>query len=404
MYKKFVNSIVIGSLLTCVLLISANIMIDPYGIFRVVDMPGINQQKEGVRNNIRLVKYLELPLRNPKLVLLGSSRTMNAFNPRDPILDNSIYSPVYNLGIDMVRIKELRAFLDYAIENSDVEKVIFGIDLSMFNSQEKLNPTFDINMLKNKANTVDYLRYSLLSTSALRDSIKTLRASFNEPTRREFLSNGYRPGRMVFYGLSNYQALHYYTNYTYLTKNSNGTKYYSDFSLDPEVYEDFRQIIKTCAEKKIKLEMYFSPAHANLEGEVVRASGNWDLMKEWKKRIVEISFSEGYKIWDFSGYNIVTTEKVVSPMLYYWDSSHFTEKVAHIMLSKIFGVREMASLNFGVLLSSDNIYKHLLQLDIDRANYLTENNNVIGPILEEIEDIAGGAPLNLKKVELIFEK
>lgn len=403
MHKKLLTAIVIGSLFSSIFITSANLLIDPYGIFRILDAPGINQQKEGVRNNIRLVKFLELPLRKPKTLLLGSSRTNDAFNPADSNLNDPKFKPVYNLGIDMARIKEEKLLLEYAISNSKVKTVVFGLDFFMFNSQETTNSTFDVSILKKKANFVDYFKISLLSTEALGDSIKTIRTSVNYPERREFLSNGYRPGNMVFFGLKDYSSLHYFTNYTFLTPNRGSTKYYSQFSLDSEVFQNYRRILKICREKNIDLKLYISPAHSNLDGEVVRASGNWNLMKDWKKKITDITFEEGFELWDFSGYNSITTESVKTPMLNYWDSSHFTEEVAHMVLSKIFGRNEFVPADFGVLITPRNIEAHLEQIDKDRENYIMRNKKNLGLTLKEFEAIKNGTQLDLKRVDLIFK-
>jgi hypothetical protein len=126
-------------------------------------------------------------------------------------------------------------------------------------------------------------------------------------------------------------------------------------------------------------------------------------MKDWKKKITEITFEEGFKLWDFSGYNSITTDSVKTPMLNYWDSSHFTEEVAHIVLSKIFGRNEFVPADFGVLVTPRNIEAHLERIDKDRENYLMRNKKILGLTLKEFEAIKNGAQLDLKRVNLIFK-
>lgn len=132
-------------LLTLILLGSVgffNLIIDPYGLFHIVDIKGFNQQKEGVRLKIRFVKSLELPLRKPHTIIIGSSRIHDGVDPEHPLLQG--YPPVYNLGIDMLRIHEALMYLKHAVVNAEIKRVIFGVDFFMFNAAEKVNPSFDV--------------------------------------------------------------------------------------------------------------------------------------------------------------------------------------------------------------------------------------------------------------------
>ncbi len=62
-----------------------NYIVDPYGFFRTVEIKGFNQQKEGVRNNIRYIKLIEIYLRKPKTILMGSSRVHDSINPESKV-------------------------------------------------------------------------------------------------------------------------------------------------------------------------------------------------------------------------------------------------------------------------------------------------------------------------------
>ena len=404
MHKRLLIAVILGIFLSSTTVIVINFAVDPYGLYRVIDKSGFNQQKEGVRNKIRLVKFLEIPLRKPRTILLGSSRTHDGIDPQDKILNTAGFQPVYNLGIDMARIKEEKAFLEYAIANSDIKRVIFGLDFFMFNAEDRINPSFDLNHLNRRAGGVDYLKATLLSVEALNDSIKTIRISAHDWQRREFLSNGFRPGKMVFYKVKNYNALHYNTNYTFLTPYDSKTKYYSHFSLDKEVFNDFNELLQLCKNHDIDLKLYISPAHANLDGEALRASGHWELMRSWKREIVNIVSKSGYELWDFSGYNSVTTEQISDPMSNYWDSSHFTEKIGGDILRRMLGKSEGVPSDFGLLLNQKNIEVHLKQIELDRTTYIFRNRLSMVQTLQEFEDIVMGAPLDLSRIATIFKE
>lgn len=281
------------------------------------------------------------------------------------------------------------------------------LDLFMFNAAQKVNFSFDSSLVGRKVNIGDYVSTSLLSMDALADSISTIKTSHDQPERREFLSNGYRPGKFVFYKVKNYPKLHYYTNWTFLSPLPQQTKYYAVMTLDVKVFEYFEEILRLCKQHTIDLKLYISPAHANLDGEGIMAAGKWEMMEEWKRKIVTIADRYGVPLWDFSGYNSITTEPVRTPMKYYWDSSHFTEFTSDLILKRIFDTSPSVDeipLDFGIKLSSSNIKSHLETIRLGRENYVKMNPAELSMLSQNYRAILNGAPLDAKQWEDMFDK
>ena len=382
-----------------------NVVVDPYGLYRLVEVKGFNQQKEGVRNKIRYVKALELPLRKPKTVIIGSSRVHDAMNPQHPLLTDPAYVPVYNLGIDMNRIHESLQYLKHALTNSEVKRVILGLDFFMFNASQKVNYSFDSELVGRKIGMGDYFSTSIITKDALVDSIRTIKTSHTQPERKEFLSDGYRPGNFVFYGVKSYPALHYYTNYIFMSSLPNQTKYYADMTYDQEVFDDFEAILELCKQHDIDIMLYISPAHANLDGEGIAAAGKWEMMEEWKRKVVEIAGRYSTPIWDFSGYNSITTETLKTPMKYYWDSSHFTEVVSDLILKRMFSsgisVNDVPG-DFGIRLSVRNIDSHLAIIRQSREKYSEEYSSEIRMLSQSYRSFLNGGPMDPKEIEGMY--
>jgi hypothetical protein len=349
------------------------ILIDTYGFYRIYEKVGFNQQKEGVRGAIRYVKAIEVSLRKPELLLMGSSRVHDGINPSlVPYKDTNL---VYNYGIDMLRINEATRYLKHAIINSKIKKVVFGLDFFMFNSIEKFNPAFDSSLVGRKINFIDLIKPSLPSKYGLNDAYRTIKISNIQKLRREFLSNGYRPGSSVFYKLINYRKLHYYTNWIFLSDDKSETPYYANYEIDEQTFECFENYLKICKSYNIECVLFITPAHALLDGEGIYLSGLWYKMEYFKRRITSIASKFDVVLWDFSGYNYVTTEKIQTPMKYYWDSSHFKEIVGNLIIDQLFGKPNINKMYFGKVLTEQNIEKHLNQNRIDRINYIENNEN-----------------------------
>ena len=112
------------------------------------------------------------------------------------------------------------------------------------------------------------------------------------------------------------------------------------------------------------------PAHAR-QWETVAVAGRWDLWEEWKRRLVMMNEDEArragrapFPLWDFSGYNWMTTEPFPEAgdrgrrMTWYWESSHFVKEAGDRVLDRVAGKRDAAD-DFGVLLSSPMLESHL---------------------------------------------
>jgi len=398
MTKKYlyIYFLTIGIIFISVGLVS--FIVDPYGIFLLEVRAGFNQQKEGVRNKIRFVKALELPMRKPSTLLMGSSRVHDALNPAHPRLQQ--FSPVYNYGVDMNHITETGELLRHAARNSKIKRVILGLDLFMFNSLQVKNPNFDETLIGRKVEIADYLQ-TIFSLDALQDSIKTFIGSSKDPSREEFLSNGYRP--QAFYGLKNFPAAHYYTTWIFLSKaKGNTTRYYADFQLNDSVFTEFEELLNFCQQQGIEVILYINPAHANLDGEGLVALGKWDAMEQWKRKITRISNAHDIKIWDFSGYNSITTEEVKNPMKYYWDSSHFNEEVGNMILNRILSDGALVPNDFGILLNEKNIESHLSSINKDRGKYIEKYANKMKILHQEYREIILGAPLDLSRISGMY--
>jgi hypothetical protein len=375
-------------------------IVDPYGFFRTYEKNGFNQQKEGMRNIIRYSKAIEISLRKPEILLMGSSRVHDGINPSlVPFVDSNI---VYNYGIDMLRINEAKSYLKHAIKNSKIKTVIFGVDFFMFNGAEKYNPSFDSTLVGREINTFDYLKSILPSKYVLTDVFNTIKISKNQQQRKEFLKNGYRPAKFVFYKVKDYKKLHYYTNWIFLSNTPNATPYYGKYIQDEQSFQCLIEFLEICKKNNINCKLFITPAHALLDGEGIQLSGLWEKLEIFKRKIVDISFEKNVEIWDFSGYNYITTEKIHTPMKYYWDSSHFSEIVGGLILKQMFGLPDSEKTYFGVKLTPNNINQHLETIRRERLQYLDNNKEDVKWIQDLYHKIQNGEKFPKENSEGIF--
>ncbi len=385
-YKVYIIATVLLSVCMISIICACTLIVDPYGLYDVYKKNGFNLQKEGVRNKIRYVKAIEIALRRPATVLMGSSRVHDGINPDHPLLNQ--YPPVYNYGIDMIRIKEVKEYLKHAIQNAPIKRVVLGIDFFMFNAAEKLNPAFDPLLVGKKISPLDYVYTTLLTRTAVVDSFKTMAINRKSPDRLEFLPNGYRPAKYVFYRLKDYKKLHYYTNWIFLTKDPCSTPFYGIYKINDETFNDFEEIISICKNNKIDLMLFITPAHCTLDGEAISAAHLSENMDNWKRKLMKICSDHHTILWDFSGYNSITTEEVKSPMKYYWDSSHFSELASDYILKRMYHISDPnIPADFGVILKLSNVEQYLMETKSKRAQYILTHKGEINSIRDIVKMI-----------------
>ncbi|MSQ73881.1 MAG: hypothetical protein EXR27_21825 [Betaproteobacteria bacterium] len=115
----------------------ANVLIDPYGIFRIFRMTGINAVKPFQENMEQLFKPMELVRYDPEVVIIGSSTSQFGI---DPITVWRITgASTYNFGIDGPTVWEIDSFLRFALRNSRAKEAIVVLDFLMFNGARGRN-------------------------------------------------------------------------------------------------------------------------------------------------------------------------------------------------------------------------------------------------------------------------
>lgn len=337
-----------------------NIAVDPYGVINSPTFPGINKSKIEYPTHDRLFKAIEIIRLKPTIVFLGSSTTQFGLDASNIRFGSN--TTAYNLGLQNASIYELKRYFQHARANQPkLKTIVVGLDLFMFKSSKKNNPTFKEERLeKTNISLPDFLD-SIFSLNALNSSIKTLKTNLNAPTSPNVFINGMLrvdekgpiPG-----------SLKRFTQFLGLRRTSD---HFSE-----ERLTQLKEIVDTCKQRGIDIKLFISPSHA-MQGEGSRTAGSWSEFEQWKRELVKIA-----PVWDFSGYNSITTEPVSNDMRNYYDSMHYRKEVGDLVLNRMFSYREeTVPADFGVLITPDNIESHLDKIHADREAWAKKNPEVV---------------------------
>lgn len=335
-----------------------NWFINPYGVSNSPKIKGVNWYKPATSDNTRLYKVVDLTRQNAKTILLGASRIETGINPDHPGLKQ--YQPVYNLGLAGGTIYEQRRYLEYAISNQpNLKMVILGIDLWLVASPYKFNSGFSEARLENQGlNFIDFLQinYSLNTLIKTKD---TFIENFNNQVYKYHNDKG-----LEVLGIGAVQRANFSQ---YLPGQVNR----KDFTISQLAIDNLKVIKEICQENNIKLVVFITPPHAShLEGIYMAGFGN--IIEQMKREIVKIM-----PVWDFHGYNSITTEPI-DKITNYWDSSHYNLEVGDLILNRILGYQEeTVSADFGVMITPDNIESEIAKMRANRKRWRKEDTKTI---------------------------
>lgn len=349
-----------------------NFVVDPFGITNSPIFSDFNELKIEKFNNVRLFKAIDVIRIKPRTLLLGSSRSDLGLDPNHPAL---AHQAPYNLGLVGPNMYEVRRYFDHALANQPkLKTVVIGLDFFMFNDYLKNKPDFDEKRLNQTSLTLKDSINAIFSISALEASKGTIQSSIQSDAYFLYHSNGLR---YVYENKPDESLKNKFEKMIegFLEDDS----YYGKYRLSQNYLNDFRHIVETCKKKNIELKVFISPRHIT-HSEAIKQAGLWSDFENWKREIVKMA-----TVWDFSGYNSITTEPISDQMKNYWDSSHYRKEVGDLILNRIFKVQEKTVPNdFGVLLTSDNIELQLATKRVDHAVWARQNLHLV-KFVQEIE-------------------
>lgn len=356
-YRSF-NLVLLGVVASSSSLIAAfNAAIDPFGVMNTPVVRGVNQSKPETVDNTRLYKAVDLTRQNTKTIFLGASRVETALNPKHPAL--AAYQPVYNLAMPSATFYEQRRYLEHALATQkNLEVVILGIDLWLLPHRYLTKSGFEEARLgKNSLRFSEALKINL-SWDTFNKSWETLDKNIRAPESIYYYANGVRD-------------VGYLKNIKFTSWLGSIVNNPRD-SISPVALENLRKIRDICKKNGLELKALITPAHVtHFEG--MYMGGGEKAIEQGKREIVKI-----LPVWDFSGYNSITTEPITSEMTKYRDSSHFTMKVGDLILNRILQYREQEiPENFGILITPDNIEEHLTKIRADRQAWRKENPDTV---------------------------
>lgn len=200
----------------------------------------------------------------------------------------------------------------------------------------------------------------------------------------------------------------------------------------------FRELVRFSKSEGLDVRFVINPVHARMLV-AIQEGGLWPQYEEWKSSLVRILSEEAdhgdskqmaFPLWDFAGFNSITTE--VPPELknphqiarWFWEPSHMRAETGDMVLSRVFDrPSENTSLHpdFGYLLAPSNIDGWLASVRAQGRDYIAHHEKEVSSLRERIKPVfadwtgancgegmdaalEGAAALNVGNAELAEKK
>lgn len=368
-----------------------NALIDPFAMYQLAEIQGINDYKPARFKRVRLLKAFEVRRLEPAAVILGTSRSHVGLRPTHEAWAG-FDGRVYNLAFDGATTKEMYAYLLHAQAVHPLKQVVLGLDTyHPTRAPAAVRPDFDPLLLEDPSTAWSWMLpiradlRLLTSYDTLRASIQTVRSQADaEPSW--LAPNGQRLGEVFFHKagepfmMVGPRGYFEEINKREIEGKLQGRKVSpakqtepspaSPVSSDDTSLGYIRRIVAFCRAERIDLRIFLTPSHAH-QAEIAAAAGEGAWIEGAKRDLVSLLAEDSAQrpdeapipLWDFSAYSTVTTEPLPAPgsrdeMKYYWDSSHFKEIVGEYVLDRLFEIsnpHRPVPDDFGVRLTADNI-------------------------------------------------
>jgi hypothetical protein len=382
-----------------------NFVVDPFGMYRLVDLEEFNAYKPAVDHRVRLVKAYDVRRLRPQGIILGTSRSHLGLRPSHDGWDPTA-KPVYNLAFDGATTKEMYEYLLHAHAVRPLRQVVLGLDTYHATlAPATARPDFDAHLLDSPGGRAlpPFIRADLkvlTSLDTLRASLATVRSqSSREP--QWFAADGQRRGEVFFRRAGeHFEQLGPRGYFEEIDRLEVGFKREGQLAANArgsgrtaqaataasETSLDYiRRIVAFCRAKDVDLRILIAPEHAH-QLEITAAIGEWASLENAKRALVQLLADDAARhpeappipLWDFSLYSSVTTEALPksgsrAEMEFYWDSSHFKDIVGDFVLDRLFGLshprRRPVPPDFGVRLTAATIEPTLARLRAAQLAY-----------------------------------
>ena len=325
---------------------AVNLIVDPYGLFRVIDAPGLNRLKSQASERGALFKHTGVARLKPRTLILGNSRAEIGFDPESSAWPEWA-RPTFNLALPGAGIEAVAGDFGRALRATRPRLVIVGLDFVDFRVDPSVQEEFTLAVPADDRWRDFRERCSaLLTMSSFADSLTTVRAQYESyPTgltdagfnpKRDYLAIARREGYFALFQQRDQEnALNYLRGPKTVFRS--GTR-------SSPAFEAVDSIVALARSRGIALRLVIYPYHAHTLT-LFDLAGLWPAFEEWKRELARRTsvarHNMDVELWDFTGFSPYADEGIPPPgdvlteVRWYWEAGHFKKELGDVLLSAV---------------------------------------------------------------------
>ncbi len=372
---KYLSVFVLTVILFLPTVAGLNWLVDPYGMYWSPQINNLNTLKPESGDRVRTTKPKRVSSVSPKTVLIGNSRIEMGLSAKSDIFD---HQPVYNLGMPGIGLtQQLNNAARQIILNDNLKELIFSLDYLDFLYDEEILDSFDYSENQfanfsasdsfNMARAKEYLGF-LISLNTLVDSINTV---FKQGGQYNHIDESGTNIPRTYLAVMRYEGVRplFIQKIEEMRKRLKTSKRKLVSVNAPDKNPGVKMLndlITLAREKGIEVKLFINPYHYSYL-HVLEEGNHFDDYLKWKILLTTSlaeNESEKPELWDFSGFNEVTLQKLDTtaekPYLsWFWEPAHYRSSVGKKILEQLYGRKEQET--FGKILNDRNVSDSTMQ-------------------------------------------
>lgn len=297
-----------------VLLVLFNVLIDPFGLFRIVTVPGLNNDRRpALESWHRHTREIEILRRRPDVLVLGTSRELYGIEPQR--LVGSFGQRPHNAAIAAASIPELEATLVAGLRLARPQHILIGLDYFSFDDKRDTGFVPNNGSLAIAVRNTKLVVRSTATFRGLEKSIETILASRCRPVGEEYPADGHRdiglalkPCGKAAPGIPAPEAIANVAGMFNFDKRANAMA-------------SIERIMAICVERRIDCRLFIGPMSGAYL--TVLFDVDWAGFQAWKRDLSALSERFGVAVADFSGAMAASTLPLAQEPDRFYDSLHF---------------------------------------------------------------------------------
>lgn len=382
-YARFLRNILLVLLLSAGTTIAFVAVVDPYGIYGLVQLAGFNAVKPGLSRYQTEIKEEHALHRKPRLVILGNSRAEIGFDPQSLSPKDG---PGYNLAIAGTGVSTSARQLEHlALAGAKPQTVIMGVEFIDFLQSARPPPAAAAPAPEHGPH---FWRFdALFSLTSLKDAMHTLRIQHVREAST-ITAEGFNP-------LKEYLMYAREDGYNKIFRqraqeSAAALRKKSTTSLAQGDFTSLQILLSTAVDMDADIKLIIYPYHAQMLA-LFEAAGLWPLFEDWKGRLVqEVAAarkahpSAKIELVDFSGFGPYNCERIPGAnersvaTLWYWEAGHFKKELGDLVLRRILSPGS-ADAAFGILLDTATQKTNAERIAFERATCAASQPDLFAP-------------------------